>query len=207
MQTLEMNTGVDKQLYGVTFPSSSVSISSLLLFMSLWFSLHSCLQKDWTLVTWLCCTLFISLSSSRSEQQEDRDKKQWGSPHPLGIKALQVRGEGSSQIFITAIAAIVAAPTISMIEFLGSWGRRKCRQFFKRSDYSHLLWLLGDLLGPWFKLEGFARALSTPALMTTPKFGLCQLQEREREIINSLLVWWYFKFLSSSQFSRYCLLS
>ena len=36
------------------------------------------------------------------------------------------------------------------------------------------------------------------ALSTHLKFGLCGVQKRERKIINSLLVWWYFKFLSNS---------
>lgn len=67
IHNLELSKGVDKQFYGVTFPSSSLSIISLVPSMSLWFSSQSCFQEVWALVISLSRVLFMTVSASRSE--------------------------------------------------------------------------------------------------------------------------------------------
>lgn len=158
MQSLEESKGVDKQLYGVTFPSFCISVISLVPSISLWFSFQCCFQKCWALVTSLCCALFITLSTSRSEQTEDRDKKRWIHPFfclcPPRIKVLQIRVEGSSQSFVTVNCWHGRCPHCQYHRISLRMQQERMQTIVLSGDYPHFLWTVRDLPNPWSKLEG-----------------------------------------------------
>lgn len=95
MYTLEMSPWVYKWLWGVAFPSSSLSAISPIFIFS-WDSSFSVLE--WESQGFFYPTLWTtSHDSIRTKQQEGREKKNnRGSPHPLGTSAPLIIVESST---------------------------------------------------------------------------------------------------------------